>query len=389
MKKIIVLGGGIGGVEAAISMSKRGFDVELISNRDFLFIYPLAIWIPTGEISMDRISLKLKDIASRHKFRLTIDEVTSVNAASHSFTLKNSGVQTDFDYLVLALGAHKVPHKGKEYVLSICGDPDENLWIQQSLNALIEKGAGRIAVGFGGNPKDQSGVRGGPAFEFLFNVHHFLKKRGLRKGFDLTFFAPMDKPGIRLGEKALGMMDTMFRNLNIHQRTGKKISEFIPDGVVFEDGSKLESDMTMFIPAGDGHGIIKASDLPQNEAGFVLISSSCEVQGYPWIYAVGDTAALEGPAWKAKQGHLAESMARTAAHDIALKEGKVKKRKSYLDHLSILCVMDTGNGAAMVYRNNTYAMLVPMPMLGHWLKKAWGLYYKLTKLKIIPRIPGI
>ncbi len=49
-------------------------------------------------------------------------------------------------------------------------------------------------MGFGGNPKDPSNVRGGPAFEVLFNVHNELKKKGIRDNFELTFFAPMEKP---------------------------------------------------------------------------------------------------------------------------------------------------------------------------------------------------
>ncbi len=53
---------------------------------------------------------------------------------------------------------------------------------------LVDRGFGKIAVGFGGNPKDSSAVRGGPAFEVLFNIHNMLKKRGLRDKFELTFF---------------------------------------------------------------------------------------------------------------------------------------------------------------------------------------------------------
>ena len=389
MKKVIVLGGGIAGVEAAIFLRKYGFDVQLVSDRDYLFVFPLAIWIPTAETSMDRISIPLKDIADQHGIKLIIDEVTGISAADHSYTLKCRGADSNFDYLVVAIGAHKVFHNGKDHVFSICGDPQDLPRIKERLNQILQKGRGKIAVGFGGNHKDQSAVRGGPAFEFLFNVHHLLKKRGLRRNFELTFFAPMDKPGIRLGEKALNLMDSMFHRLNIHQQTGTKIAKFVPDGVVFEDGSKLESDLCMFISAGDGHSIIKASDLPQNDAGFINISSSCEVKGYPWLYAVGDAAALQGPAWKAKQGHLAEVMARVSAHDIALKEGKRGKPKSYLDHLCILCVMDMGNGAAMVYRDDNHAILLPMPVIGHWLKKGWGYYYRLSKLGMCPRIPGL
>ena len=58
----------------------------------------------------------------------------------------------------------------------------------------------------------------------------------------------------------------MFKKQNIHKYLGKKIKRFEEDGVLFEDDSKLESDFTMFIPAGAGHEIVTASDLPTNVA---------------------------------------------------------------------------------------------------------------------------
>ena len=50
MEKVLVLGGGIGGVESAIALADKGFNVELISDKPNLWIYPISIWIPTGLI---------------------------------------------------------------------------------------------------------------------------------------------------------------------------------------------------------------------------------------------------------------------------------------------------------------------------------------------------
>jgi sulfide:quinone oxidoreductase len=49
MKNVLVLGGGFAGLEVAIFLRKYGFDVTLISERDYLYIYPTSIWVPTGE----------------------------------------------------------------------------------------------------------------------------------------------------------------------------------------------------------------------------------------------------------------------------------------------------------------------------------------------------
>ena len=387
MKRVLVLGGGFAGIESAIFLRKEGFDVTLISNRDFFYIYPTSIWIPTGEASMEDVSIPLANLAKAHGFKLIIDEVESIKSSQKKVYCKNG--EYDYDYLVVAIGSSKVAHKGSEHFLSICGAPEEAIKIKEQIDKLIQKGGGKIAMGFGGNPKDPSNVRGGPAFEVIFNVHNYLKKLGLRDKFELTFFAPMQKPGARLGEKALKMMDVYFNRLNINKHFGKKIKEFVEDGIIFEDDSKLDSDFTMFIPAGDGHNVFKNSDLPLNEAGFVKINDYCEVEGIENVYAIGDSAALEGPEWRAKQGHIAEVMARNTAFNIAAKESGKDEKKGYKEHLNILCVMDSGDGAAFVYRDEKGGKMIPLPIIGHWIKKAWGWYCRNSKLGKIPRIPGM
>ena len=388
MKRVAVLGGGIGGTEAARALRKEGLEVVLISNRDYLWAYPISIWIPTGEITPEKVKISLHDFAKAWGIELIVDEVVEIKASENKVVLKNRGEFKDFDYLVVALGQTKKPEKGLEYTLSICGSPDEAVEIRKRLQELISRGSGKIAFGFGGNPKDKTAVRGGPVFEVLFNVDYYLNKLGVRQNFELTFFAPMPKPGERLGEKALKMLDDMFQKYGIRKITGKKIKEFTPNGVLFEDDSFLEADLILYTPAGWGHPVVRNSDLPTNEAGFIKIEETCQVQGFENVYAIGDCAAIEGPPWTAKQGHLAEVMGHIAAHDIALKEGlKSGTPQSYKEHINILCLMDMGwRGGGLAYRSDKRAMLIPIPVLGHVMKKAWGLYFKLYKLGKIPKV---
>jgi len=386
--KVLILGGGFAGVESAIFLRKEGFEVTLISDRDYFYIYPTSIWIPTGEAKFEDICVPLKDLQEAHGFNLIIDEIVEISAKEHKAVGKK-GVY-EGEYLIIAIGSGKIKHEGSEHFLSICGKPEEAIEIKKRIDELIQKGSGKIAMGFGGNPKDPSNVRGGPAFEVLFNVHNHLKKLGIRDKFELTFFAPMEKPGARMGPQALKMMDIFFNKLNIKKHFGKKIKRFEADGIVFEDDSKLESDFTMFIPAGNGHSVFENSDLPLNEAGLIKINDYCEIDSdIKKVFAVGDSAVLEGPDWRAKQGHIAEVMARNTAFNIkAMEEGR-DERKGYKEHINILCVMDSGDGAAFVYRDHKGGKMIPMPIIGHWLKKGWGWYCRNSKLGKIPRIPGM
>jgi len=364
MKKVLILGGGFAGIQTAIQLQKSGrFDVTLVSDRDYLYLFPISIWVPVRQIDFENVKVSLAKIQKKYPFEVIIDSVKEIHAANHQVICEKQSL--NYDYLVVAFGADKMKHKEIENTFSICGKPEVSLSIRDGIDALIQKGSGKIAIGFGGNPKDKSAVRGGPAFELAFNIHKLLKKRRIRQNFELTFFAPMDEPGARMGKNALPMLNKMFDQYKIEKRFGKKITGFEPGSVVFEDESKLEADLTLFIPASTGHHVLQASDLPLTEAGFVQIDTDCQVRGFPDVFAIGDISAMEGPEWIAKQGHVAELMGRIAAHNIISVETGSSSKKHYHESPNILCVMDTGNGAAFVFRNAKKSFIIPMPILGH------------------------
>lgn len=389
MKHFIVLGGGFAGVEAAIKLRKKGYNVTLISDRDYLFIYPISIWIPVNGISFEDSKMPLAKLQQKHGFNLIIDSVESIDPKNKTVKLKNG--EESYDYLFIALGMSKVPMNGDENTLSICGKPDQAVSIKEELDKLVREGKGKIAVGFGGNPKDPKGsaVRGGPAFELLFNISTYLKKKGLTNYFELNFFAPMAEPGKRMGANAVKNMGKFYKYYGIKEHVGTKITGFTKNEIHFEGGKTLESDLIVFIAGGSGHPLLKDSGLPLTEAGFVKTLPTCQVEGFTDIYAIGDLAELLGPAWGAKQGHMAEIMADVAAYNAHHQITGTGKTKSYVDKVSIICVMDSGNGAAWVSRTAKKESMIILPLIGHWLKKGWGFYFKNSKLNRIPRIPGM
>jgi len=388
MKRVLVLGGGFAGVQTAIELQKSArFKVTLVSDRDYLYLYPISIWVPVRHTDFENVKLPLAKVQKKYSFELIIDAVKEIHSSEKQVICENQTLS--YDYLVVAFGADKMKHKGIENTLSICGKPEISIAIRDRLDQLIARGSGKIAVGFGGNLKDKSAVRGGPGFELMFNIHNLLKKKKIRQNFELTFFAPMPEPGARMGKNALPLLNKLFDRYQINKRFGKKITEFESDAVIFEDSSRLESDLILFIPASNGHHVLQHSDLPLSEAGFIKIDNFCQVRGIENVYAIGDIAAIEGPEWIAKQGHIAELMGRNTAYNIQQKELGKTDLKGYQEELNILCVMDTGDGAAFVFRDDKKSFLLPMPVVGHWMKKGWGAYSKLTKVGKFPRLPGM
>jgi sulfide:quinone oxidoreductase len=375
-----VLGGGFAGVETAIGLRRAGMTVTLVSERPQLFVYPTSIWIVTGEHRVDQDLMDLEDLSMQHGFRLVIGRVEHLDAKRHMATVE--GREFSADVLVLAMGAGRKQLPGTEHTVTIWGAPGNTVAVHERLMGLIEKGQGKIAVGFGGNPADTSAIRGGPAFEVMFNIVQLLKRRGLRERFELSFFAPMPNPGARMGEQAAKMVKGQLEALGVALHLGKKLEGFDAEGVRLEGGGHVDADLVIFVPAGAGHARVADTGLPLNAAGFVQIDGTCQVVGHENVYAVGDIAALEGPDWRAKQGHLAEVMAKVAVSAIDAKRLGKQPPDSYLNHMSLVCLMDSGNGGAFVHRDANRARLIPLPIVGHWLKKAWGYYYRFTKYRL-------
>lgn len=378
MKNIIIVGGGFAGVGAAIELGKKKeFKVTLISERDYLYLYPFSIWVPVGINQFNDVKLSLKQIAQKHHFQFVTDTITHISMADN--TIGSESEKYEYDYLILAIGNEKVQIAGIEQTHNICGKPDLILELKAHLDKLVSAGKGKIAIGFGGNPKDMSAMRGGPAFEMIFNINTYLKRLGIRHNFELSFFAPMAQPGAKMGKNAPSMLYKMMETHNIKKYFGKKIKEFKVDGVVFEDDSQLTADLTLFVPAGKGPALFSKSGLPVNDAGFVRINDFCQVEGLKNVFAIGDSAAIQGPDWIAKQGHIAEIMGKISASNIQAIENGKSTLKGYAKHLNIVCIMDTGDGAAIVYRDAKKSFIIPLPFIGHWIKRLFGRYMKFTK----------
>ena len=53
--------------------------------------------------------------------------------------------------------------------------------LRHKAEAKVNVNGGTIAMGFGGNPKEPTAMRGGPMFEFLFGLDTWLRKQGTRE----------------------------------------------------------------------------------------------------------------------------------------------------------------------------------------------------------------
>jgi sulfide:quinone oxidoreductase len=237
---------------------------------------------------------------------------------------------------------------------------------------LREMDGGTIAMGFAGNPKEPSAMRGGPMFEFLFGIDNHLRKQKRRERFNLVFFTPAEKPGQRLGPKAVhGLMEEM-RKHDIQSHLGHKLKGF-SEAKVMTEGGEFAADLIIFMPGMTGNQWFDNTELPRSEGGMIKADKHCRVEGYERVYVAGDSGSFPGPEWMPKQAHMADLQAKAAAANLAAELKGEQPAKTF--KVELVCIVDANDRGMLVARTENRNLVLPSMRLFHWIKRGFEWWY--------------
>lgn len=101
--RVIIVGGGFGGLNAARALSGAALRVTLIDKRNYHLFRPMLYQVATGLLSDDEISGPLRSILSHQKnIDVLLDEVTGISPNQRTIHLKHRDLA--YDFLILATG---------------------------------------------------------------------------------------------------------------------------------------------------------------------------------------------------------------------------------------------------------------------------------------------
>ena len=371
MTHIVILGSGFGALTAVKKLRKSGMraDITVVSPNNHLTYLPSLIWMPSGLRKAEDINIDLARFFAREN--VTWHQGVVENLRDGGRVVETDSGTLNNDFLIIATGGRyikKLPGI-KEHAIIPCQGPEFGQQIYDRINAM--KG-GTIAVGFGTNPKEPKAVRGGPMFEFLFNIETMLGQQGRRDKFKLVFFNGAEKPGIRLGEKAVKGLLSKMKKRNIATHLGAKPIRIEADKVVTER-EEIPADLVLMMPGLTGPLWLDNTELPRSPGGFVQGDEKCRVVGWEKTYVVGDTGSFPGPDWLAKQAHQADLQAEAAAANIV--EEMQGKAPSHNFKAELICIVDTLDSGIVVYRNEKRSFFMPAFLFGHWAKRFFERYY--------------
>jgi sulfide:quinone oxidoreductase len=370
MTTITILGSGFGALTTVRELRRQGVDarITVISPKADLHYLPSSIWLPAGLRKAEALKIPLAKFFADQKVEFVQAAVTGLAEGGRRVITDKGEYQTD--QLVIATGGRfirKLP--GIEHALVPC----EGIAIAEEIaRRLTAMEGGTIAVGFATNPNEQGAVRGGPMFEYLFNIDSLLRKEGRRDKFRLIFFNPSTRPGQRLGDKAVdGLLAEMARR-GIETRLGEKLQRFEADKVVTE-GGEVPADLILFMPGLTGPVWLENTDLPLSPGGMIAADAKCRVKDRDGLWVVGDVGSFPGPDWLPKQAHQADLQAKAVAANIAaVTRGGIASTDFKPE---LICIVDMLDTAMLIYRDEKRNFLSPKLKLFHWMKRYFEGHY--------------
>ncbi len=101
LPRVVIVGGGFGGLSAASALRGAPVTVTLIDKRNYHLFRPMLYQVATGSLSADEISSPLRSVFSgQRNIQILLDEVTGVDSG----LVHLSRGDVPYDYLILATG---------------------------------------------------------------------------------------------------------------------------------------------------------------------------------------------------------------------------------------------------------------------------------------------
>ncbi len=311
MKKILVLGGGFGGIRVAIDLKNNLRDqaeITVIDKNNYHLFIPAIYEVASAYgIKRDPFAIQLKktvclpysDIFEGQNIKFMNAEIAKVDLTSKKVTT-NGGHAMDFDCLVLSLGSetsdYNIPGV-KEYAHQF-KFLEDSLFINQHLSEI----ANQFSNGQRNEPLNilvcGAGFTGVElAAELgccMDNIRKACKMKGRCSSITLIEASPRMLP--MLSEKERGMIRSQLTKLGIIIMENSPIEEIGPDFIKLKNGQKIKGDLIIWTAGIKANRFLGAiPGLTLTPAGKVMVNENLSVKNYDNVFAIGDNMEFIDP----------------------------------------------------------------------------------------------
>ena len=373
--KVVILGGGFGGLAAARALYKDA-DVTVVDRHNYQTFLPLLYQVSTAGLAADHVAYPIRGALRKTSVKFRMASPINIDHRNKEVKLDSSEI-LKFDHLIVALGSVTADFGlpgVKEFALGM-KSVSEALTIRAEIMRRFEdlcrfEDDTKFSVTvIGGGP---TGVEMAGAIAELIRGPLKSDQAQVAKNISVTLVeaGPRLLPPFAPSLSARTKKD--LEKLGVKVLLNTAVKELAHRKIFLKDGTSLQSEITIWAAGVKGADAMKDLGLPI-EANRVAVEPTMQVKNYPNLWALGDIAGAKG-----KDGSTLPMVA-----PVAIQQGKFIakqiKRISLNKQLEHFKYLDKGS-MATIGRNKAVVQVRWFKLAGPlaWLVWLWlHLFYLL------------
>ncbi len=301
-KRVVVIGGGFGGLEAAKKLGNRpGMQVTIIDKNDDFVFQPLLFQVAAGKLKKDDISASIaKQVAQYDNVAFVKGQVDDVDQGNNAITL-GDGRKLPYDYLIVAAGVGNGYHGHDEWADVTVGlkTIDDATKMKDRVLARFEQAA------LEPDPAKRAAlltfvvVGGGPVgLEVSGEMSSVMKKLA-----DSYSTIAANEPKImlveggdrligRYGDKSSAHAKSSLEKLGVEVCLGQFVKDITAQDITV--GDRVIATNNVFWAGGvKGASVGDKLGAPPDRVGRVVVQDDLTIPGHDNVFVVGDLAKAE------------------------------------------------------------------------------------------------
>lgn len=300
MAKILILGGGFGGLNAAKALGNSKHEVWLIDKTNHHLFQPLLYQVASAALSPGDIAIPIREILSPYEnITVLMGEVTAIDKQKQIVVLKN-GDCIGFDAIVIALGARHSYFGRDEWEQYAPGlkTLSDALQVRERILISFEKAErcdsiseakqylNFVIVGGGPTGVEMAGAIAEIAYETMLKNFRRIDvtktKIYLIEGFPQILQAYPES----LAKKAQGYLE----HFGVQVMVGKRVTNINENGVEIE-GTFIPAHNILWAAGNQASPVLKTLGVPLDRQGRAIVDADLSIPEHPNIFVIGDSAS--------------------------------------------------------------------------------------------------
>lgn len=298
--KVVILGGGFAGINAAKSLGNSKFDVWIIDKTNHHLFQPLLYQVASASLSPGDIAVPIREILSPYEnITVLMGEVLQIDKENNQIVLRN-GDRIGYEYLIVALGARHSYFGNDQWEKFAPGLKTlaDALKVRERILISFEKAercdsiseAKRylnfVIIGGGPTGVEMAGAIAEIAYQTM--LKNFRRIDTTKTKIYLVEGSPHILPVYpeRLSLKAQKYLE----HFGVNVITGKRVTGVSTDGVSIEGGLLIPSENVLWAAGNQASPVLKSLNVPLDRQGRALVEPDLTIPGHPEIFVLGDAA---------------------------------------------------------------------------------------------------